>query len=182
MALHAGQQDAFTAELLFQVLGAFLDGQAAGDLAHGSQQGQGAVLFLQGFIRHGVDLALQQGIGLLKIGGQVQIGVKDQAFPEEGIFAFQRFLDLDHHIHQVPDIRGVVDQGSARVHIFIVRESGAKACAFLDIHMMSCGNIGADVVRGQADPVFIVLDLFDTADLHLQSSFPLFRKSKLLCQ
>ena len=67
----------------------------------------------------------------------------------------------------MPDIGGVVNEGSAGVHIFVVGEAGADAGALLDVDMVSRGDVGADVVRGQAHPVFIVLDLFDAADLHL---------------
>lgn len=163
---YAGQEDAFAAEALFKVLGAFLDGKSSGDLGHGGQAGQGAVRFLDGLVGHRFDFALQEGVHLFLVRGQVEVGVEDQSVMEEGIFLFQGFLDLDHHINQVPDVGGVVDQGSARVHIFIVGEAGADACSFFHVDVVACGHIGFHVVRGQAHAVFVVLDLFDAADLH----------------
>ncbi len=163
---YAGQEDAFAAEALFKVLRAFLDGEAAGDLGHGGQAGQGTVRFLDGFIGNGLYLALEQGVHLFLVRGQVEVSVEDQSVMEEGIFLLQGLLDFDHHIHQVPDIGRVVDQGSAGVHIFIVGETGADAGSLFHVDMVARGHIGFDVVGGQAHAVFIVLDLFDTADLH----------------
>ena len=67
----------------------------------------------------------------------------------------------------MPDVRSVVNQGIAGIHILVVGETGADAGTLFNIDMMSCGNIGADVVRGQANPVFVVLDLFYASDLQV---------------
>ena len=163
----AGQEDAFAAEAFFKVLGAFLDGEAAGDLGHGGQTGKGAVRFLDGLIRYSFDFALQQGVHLFLVRRQVEVGVEDQSVVEEGIFFFQGLFHLDHHINKVPDIGGVVDQGSTRVYIFVVGEAGADTGSFFHVDMVACGHIGFYVVGGQAHAVFVVLDLFDAADLHV---------------
>ena len=102
----------------------------------------------------------------------MEIGIENQPFPEQRIFGFQRLLDLHHHIHQMPDIGGVVDQGSAGIHIFIVGKAGTEAGAFFDIHMMAGGDVCLYIIRREADTEFIVFDFFDATDFHEQSSFP----------
>ena len=163
---HAGEQNAFPAKAFFQIFGAFLNGQTSGDLRHGCQAGQRTVFFLNGLIRDRLDFAPEQCFQLFGIRCKVQIGVEDQAVMEQRIFAGQRLLDLDHHVGKVPDIRGIVDQGGTRIHILIVRKSGADPGPLFHIHMMSRSDIGPDIVRGQSNAEFIVLDLFHASDFH----------------
>ena len=167
---NTGQQDAFPAETLFQVLRAFLDGKAAGDLGHRSQAGQGAVCFLDGLVGNRLDLALQEGIHLFLVSCQMKVSVKNQTVMEKGIFLFQRFLNLDHHINQMPDIRRVIDQRRTRVHIFIVRETGTNPGSLFHVNMVAGSHIRFNIVRRQADTEFVILDLFNTADLHSDCS------------
>ena len=160
------EQDALTAELLFEILRAFLNGKTAGDLRHRSQTRQRTVLFLQCLVSNGLDLACDQCIGLLFVSSQVQICVEDEALSEQRIFLRKRLLDLDHHVHEVPDISGVIDQRRARIDVFIVRKTGTDARALFHVNMVAGRHIGFHVVRRQADAELIVLDLFYTTDLH----------------
>ena len=64
-----------------QQVGPHLGGQTPGNLAHGGQQRQAAVLQLHGFIGNGGDLGLHQGPGHRRIARQVQIGEQHQVFP-----------------------------------------------------------------------------------------------------
>ena len=52
-----------------------LNGEAAGDLRHRGQARQGTVRFLDRLVGDGLHLARQQGVGLLPVGREVQIGV-----------------------------------------------------------------------------------------------------------
>ena len=127
---------------------------------------QRTVLFLNGLRRDRLDFAPEQRVQRFGIRRKVQIGVKDQAVMEQRIFAGQRFLDLNHHVGKVPDIRGIVDQGGTRIHIFIVRKPGADPGSLFHIHMMSRSDIGPDIVRGQSHTELVVLDLFHASDFH----------------
>ena len=162
----ARQQDAFAAELLLQVLRALLDGETARDLRHRGEAWQGAVGFLDRLVRDRLDLTLQQGVGLLLVCGEVQVGVEDQALVEEAVFARERLLHLHHHVDQMPHVRRVVDDARPGVHVFVVGEPGADPGAAFHVHVMPGGDVVPDVVRRESDAEFIVLDLFDASDFH----------------
>ena len=163
---NTGKQNALTAEALLQILGSFLDGKTAGDLAHRRQAGERAVFFLHGLIGHCLHLSGKQGVRLGLVRRQVQIGVEDQTIVEETIFLLQRFLDLDHHLDILPDICCQIDHGGTRCHIFFIRKTGSEAGALLDQDLMARGDIGTHIIRCKADSEFIVFNLFDTSDLH----------------
>ena len=112
----------------------------------------------------------------------MQICIEDEPVTEQRIFLRKRFLDLDHHVHEMPYIGGVVDQRRAGIDVLIVRKTGTDARALFHVHMVAGGDVGLYVVRRQADAELIVLDLFYTTDLHKShphstSIFDFFAKS-----
>ena len=96
----------------------------------------------------------------------MQVCIEDETIAEERIFLRERLFDLDHHVDKMPYICGIIDQGRTGIHVLVIGKTGADAGAFFHIDVVSCGNIGPDVVRCQTDTEFIVLDLFYTSDLH----------------
>ena len=96
----------------------------------------------------------------------MQIGIQDQAIMEQRIFFRERFLDLYHHIRKIPYFSRAVNNRRTGFHILRIRKSGADACSLFHIHLMSGSNISSDVVRRKPYSEFIILDFFDTSDLH----------------
>ena len=163
---HAREQHAFAAEPLFKVFRPFLNTQAPGDLAHRRKARKGTVDLLDRLVSDRLDFARKERVRLRLVGGEVKVRIENQPVVEERIFAFERFLDFDHHVDKLPDVGRIVEQTRARVHVFVVREPGPDARARFDIDVMTGRNVRFDVVRREADSKFVVLDLFNATDLH----------------
>ena len=114
----------------FQVLGPLLDRHAPGHFAHGSEQGQGAIVLLNGFIGDADRAAVHQGPGQVLAGRQVQVGKEDLAPAQQRVFRGLRLLDMHDHIGPAIDLlRGVNDLRPVG-HVFLVGEGGADAAVF----------------------------------------------------
>ena len=113
----------------------------------------------------------EQGIHLLLVGSEMQIGIEDQARTEERVFALQGFLDFDHHIDKMPHIRGIVDEGGAGSHVLVVGKAGTDAGAHLDVDMVARGDIGPDVIRRKTHTELVVFDFLYATDFHNALSF-----------
>ena len=82
---HAGgpaEQHAPTAVVAFEEVGADLHAHAAGDLAHGGEEGQRAVGQLHGLVGDGRDAAVDERLGHRRVGGEVEVGEQHQTGPE----------------------------------------------------------------------------------------------------
>ena len=81
---NAAEQNAPALHRPFEVLGPLLDRHAAGDLAHGRQQGQPALGILQGLVGDGRDARLQAADRQLPRGGEVEVTEDDLPVAEPG--------------------------------------------------------------------------------------------------
>ncbi len=73
-ARHAAKKHATSARMAAQARAGRLDGQAAGNLAHGREQRQPALIIGHGFVRNGRAAGREQSFRLRRIGCQVQVG------------------------------------------------------------------------------------------------------------
>ena len=81
-----------------QRVGGGLHRHPAGDLAHRREQRQPAVGGLHGLVRDRVDPALQQELGQLLVGRQVQVGEQLLTLAEAVVLGRDRLLDLDDQV------------------------------------------------------------------------------------
>ena len=170
-ARYAGEQNAASAEFLLEILGALLNAETSGNLAHRSQQRETAVALHQRLIRHALDARRHQCLHLRLVRRQMQIGEQNQIPMEIRIFLLQRLLDLDHHLTDVPDLPGGLQNHRAGQPVFLRGESGSHAGIPLDVYFMSGIDIRPHVVRRHADTKFIVLDFLYTSNFHIEPSF-----------
>ncbi|MNT84411.1 hypothetical protein D3C72_2244180 [compost metagenome] len=96
----------------------------------------------------------------------MQIGEEDVVRPQPRPLDGLRLLDLHDHLAVGEDGFGVGDDGRARLPVVGVAEARAQAGAGLDADLMAVGDVFARGGGGQADPVFIGLDLAGHADAH----------------
>jgi len=102
----AAEEDAAPAMLLLKIGGADLDAHASGDLAHRDEEGQGSEAVANGLVGDACDLFVEQGIGETGDRGEMQVGEEDEALAEVAVLFFDRFLDLDDHLGETPDVVG----------------------------------------------------------------------------
>ncbi len=96
----------------------------------------------------------------------MQIGEQDVVGTEPRPFDGLRLLDLHDHVAVGEDGFGVGDKDRARLAVFGVGEACAQAGAGLDPYLMAVGDVFAHRRGGQADPMFVGLDLAGYADAH----------------
>ena len=101
----------------------------------------------------------------------MQIGVEDQVFAEETVFALDGLLDLHDHAGLVPDGLCGVLQSGAGLHILLIGETGTQSGALLHQYGVPSLYKGADCVRGQSHAELIVFDFLYYADRHVHSPF-----------
>ena len=137
---NTGKQLADAAVLLFEVVGTDLDGNPAGDFAHGGEEREATVLILDGFVGEGGNAVLEEGPGELGVGGEVEVGEEDDAGTEHIVLGFEGFLDLDDHVGGPKDVLRVLDDGGAPAPVFIVGKAAAHSGVVLD--EKRGGNVG----------------------------------------
>ena len=110
---------------------------------------------------------LHQPFGLRLVGGEVEVGEQDVARLEHRDFLRLRLLDLHDHVGAWRTPSAAVGQ-DRRAGLFIgaVGEIDADAGLGLDEHLMAGGDQLGDRGRGQADPIFVVLDFLRHTDAH----------------
>jgi hypothetical protein len=152
--------------------GAGLDRQPSGDFRHGGQQGQAAAVVGDGLIGNRRHARLDQTLGLVRIGSEVQIGVEKLAFAQLHPFARLRLLDLDHHVGLGEHLLGGLGDARAGCLVGVVVGADSGARAALHQHVMAVGDVFAYRARGQADAIFMVLDFRRAAHKHNSSPPP----------
>ena len=165
-AWHAAQEDAASAEGLLEILRPLLHREAAGDLAHGLQAGQGAVGHPYGLVGDSLDLAGDEGLGLLAVRGEVKVGEEDLPLAQKAVLVALRLLDLDDHVAGVEDPFPVGFDARAGRGIFGVLEACVGPGSRLDSHLVAMVHVGFYAMRGHADAIFVPFDLLDASDLH----------------
>ena len=164
-ARDAAEQDALAAALLLEERRADLDGHAPGDLAHGPEQRQRAVVELDGLVGNRGDAALRELLGELGRGREVQVRVEHEAFAQEAVLDVEGLLDLDDELGP-PSVCSGGDDGRPLRHVLGVGDAAAFASAGLDQHAVPARREQAHAGRGHPHPVLARLDLFGYADNH----------------
>ncbi len=162
---HSGNQHAAASLRKHQGPGARLDGQSAGDLGHGHQQGQIAAFVRDGFV--GDADGAHPGHRLDDIGTrhQMQIGEQHLVVADELECRRLRFLHFQHQVG-VPGVGGGRDDAGAHGLVRGVGEAGPQACAFLHHHVMAGPGERGGTCRREAHAVFVVLRFLWNADAH----------------
>ena len=165
-AWHTAQQNATPAIRLLQRPGPNLGCQPPRHFRHRGQQGQAATIIGDGFIGDTGDAAGQQVARLVRIGRKMQIGEQDLPVAQTLAFNGLRFLDLDDHVRRRKNLFRRGDDLCADSQVIGVGKSGTGAGIGLDHHRMAVGHRLARGIGGDADAVFLRLDLFRATDLH----------------
>ena len=164
---HAAEEDALAAVLLLQAHRADLDGHAASDLAHRAEEGEAAVVELDGLVGDRGDLLLQEDRGELRVhAGEVEVGVDDLPFLHPRVLGRDRLLHLDDHLGALPHLVGRGDELRTGPRVVRVGEARADAGARLDDDLMSGVDERLHRAGHHADPVLANLDLLGDADNH----------------
>ena len=95
---HAAQEDAGAALHLLQIVGADLHAHPAGDLAHRREERQPAVAVGDGLVGDGDAARLHQRLGLVAVGGEVEVGEQDLVVAQRPAFLRLRLLHLHDHL------------------------------------------------------------------------------------
>ncbi len=183
-ARHATKQHATAAIGLLQGRRRGLDGEAAGNLAHGRKQRQMAVRVGDRLIGDGGHARGHQTARLGRIGGKVKIGEEDLSGAELRPFLRLRLLDLDDHVGLGEDPLGGLGDAGAGLDIGRVVGADAGPGAGLDQHIMAVRDVFANGTRRQTDAGLGNLDFPGDPDEHgdlrdrlefICTPYPLFR-------
>ena len=148
-------------------MGADLRREPAGDLGHRGQQRQRAVGQLDGLVGDRGDAGVDQRIGALARGGQVQVGEQRLPGSHPVVLLGDGLLDLQDQLTGGPHLVGGVQDGGAGALELLVGDRGAEARVPLDVDLMAVQAQLVDARRRDRDPELVVLDLAGDADLHL---------------
>ena len=96
----------------------------------------------------------------------MQIGEENQSFAEINILLFDRLLDLDDQIRFAPDIACIADDFRSGVLVVCIGKSGLRAGLRFDEDFVASFGEFFNTRWRNADPGFVVLDLFGNADNH----------------
>lgn len=146
-------------------LRADLDGQTAGDLGHGSEEGERAAV-LHRLVGDGGDAGVEQGAGQLRLGAQVEVREQDEPFAEAVVLRRDRFLHLHDHVRAGPDVVGLVHEFGSRRLVLCIGDAGSGPGTALDQDGVSVGAELMDAGRGDRHPELVVLHFFGDADDH----------------
>ena len=163
---HAAEQHTRAALFLLQAMGADLHRHPAGDLAHRSQQRQAAARVGDGFIGDAGGAGGHQALGLRLVGGQMQVGEQDLLVAQHGDFAGLRFLHLHDHVRGGEDRCGGLHDQRAGIAVGVVGQASAGAGAGLDGDDVAVAREFPCAGGGQADAVFMCLDLLGNTNMH----------------
>ena len=100
----------------------------------GVNKRQAAVGLLDGLVGDAHRLALDQRLGLGLVGGQVQVGEDDLAFPDQIVLGRQRLFDVHDHVGRSEDLLGRVDHLGPGLDVGLVGKAAAGTGVFLHQH------------------------------------------------
>lgn len=163
---HAAQQHAVPALCHLKVLGPLLDGHAPGDLAHGSQQRQGAVGLLDGLVRDAHGAGVHECPGEFLVGRKMQVGEDHLPLADERILRRLRFLDVHHHVGTPINLCRGGNQGRPRSHIGLVHEAAACPRTGLDQYGVPVVAKHLNPGRGHGDTILFRFDFLEDTDDH----------------
>ena len=143
-----------------------LQRQPPGDLAHGRQQRQRAVVQCDGLVADGGDAPLAQDVRQLGLRRQMEIGEDRQVRPQVAELLGERFLDLHDHIGPAPYVWARSSTGCAGGRVGAVGDMAAPAGVSLHQHLVAVGDEGRRPGGRQRHPVFLGFQLFRYAYDH----------------
>ena len=168
----AAEQDAAAAVLLFEVGRADLDGEAAGDLGHGGEEGKRAGAVADGLVGDAGDLFSSRASVRSLERGEVEVGEEDEAFAEVLVLLFDGLLDLDDHVGEAPDVVGG-RRRSRRRRPGSRRRGWRRArrrCASTST-LWPASTRALDAGGGNADAALVVFDFLGYTDNHASLRF-----------
>ena len=148
--------------------GTGLHGHAPCHFAHRSQQGQSAARPGNGFICDADRTGLDQRSGLLRIGSQMQVGVKNLAGTQHGAFLRLRLLDLDDHVGCCKHGCRIGCQFGTSGYILLITQTDRRTRASLYQYFVTAQGQFANAGRRQADTILVILDFLWHTDFHLK--------------
>ena len=163
---HAAQQNTAPPIGFLQGPSAHLRGQPAGHLGHRCKQRQSAARIGYGFKGNGSTAAGQKIMGLIGIGGQMQIGEQKLPFAQHFALSGLRLFDFDDHFTLGKNLSSGFHHFSASLNIGGIRKTRAKTCAGFYVDYMATRDKILGEGRGQSDPEFLWFNFFWTTDVH----------------
>ena len=154
------QQNPVAALGHLQKFGALLNRHGTGHLTHGSQQRQGSVSLLNGFISDTNSLSLDQGMGQFFRCRQMEIRKIDLALSNQRQFKRLGFLNTHNHFGPFKNIFGRINDFGTGFLIGCVAECAGLAGIFLDKDLMSMLPHEFNSPRAHTHAIFFSLDFF----------------------
>ncbi|MNT27429.1 hypothetical protein D3C72_1630590 [compost metagenome] len=119
-----------------------------------------------GFVGDAGGAGGDQFFRLGPVGRQVQVGEEGLLRAQACAFLGQWLLDLDDHLRLFEDLTGAAGHFGAGRQVVLVGEADGRPGPGLDPDFMPQAGQFAHGLRGQADPVLVVLDLLRHSDTH----------------
>src|SRR4029453_13777252 len=117
-------------------------------------------------VGHRGGAALQQGLGALAAGGQMQVGEQHLVLAEPVELLGDRLLHLEDEVGLAPDLVGGLEHGGPGLLELLVGDGAAQPGALLDHDPVAGVGQLADADRRDRDPVLVVLELPRDANVH----------------
>ncbi len=166
----AAEQLALSPADPLQEVRARLGRQATGDLAHGRQQRPAAVRGLHRLIGQTGGPTLDQTLGEVPVGRQVEKREQDVARLEQEILSPKRLLDLDDELSLGEQCLSVGDDAGAGRHVGLVGKERSLSGSLLDQDLVASAGQLLGSGRGEGYPVLFFFDLCGYSDAHLSRS------------
>ncbi len=162
---NAGQEDPTASVGPAEVVGALLDGQPSGHLAHRREERQAAVGALDGLVADGDDVRLRELASEIRRGRQVQIREDELAGAEPRVLGWQRLLHLEDQLGFGPDALRRLQRGAGG-GVLLVADPAAEPGSPLDEQAVPALAERSGPGRREGDPLLSGLDLSRHTDDH----------------
>ncbi|MEZ5297420.1 MAG: hypothetical protein R2697_14410 [Ilumatobacteraceae bacterium] len=136
--------------------------EPSGDLRHRGEEGECAAVELHRLVGDAGGAGVDEGLGDLRVGGEVQIREQGEVGAQVAVLALLGFFDLDDHLLRPGLGGGGDDVGTGAV--VVVGDRCAFAGTGLDEHVDAVSFELAHTVGRHRHPVFEGLDLLGDAD------------------
>ena len=140
-----------------------------GDLRHRHEQRQSAMRRGHRLVGDRRHAALDQVVGLLRIGGEMQIREQDLSAPQQLALVCQRLLYFHHQLGVGEDLLGAGDELRAGGFVLRIGEAGAQAGTRLNQNAVALGRELVHGRRHKPHAIFVVFDFLGNADQHGKS-------------
>ena len=140
--------------------------EAAGDIAHGSEQRQATGPILNGFEGHGREPDGAQATGELRQRRQVQVAEQQMVLAQPRQVRLYGLLDLDDHLRLCEQLVGRGQHAHAHVAIVLVGIAALLAGTVLDEHFVSATHQFDAGRWNESHPPLAGLQLTGNANTH----------------